>query len=211
MQRLITVMAVLLGTACGESDVTRSGTEITTGASSWKPSDNERQVCRFEISRPPEAMRLFRITTAGGGRTCFSNGRVIVIIPKVPSGCLQLVQGEYDILTVVSQFDAESEYTRCSALSLDADVTHNPAIVFTRSNGSDEVNDAFMDFSMDLGALISNDGLQVTYFSPGGTETCLEGPDIDRVRQHIKSSQIVDPAHIREFVSPQGCDRSERK
>ena len=209
MQRLIIAAMIFLGVSCREKD---HEPVLAASASSVLAADEAHPVCRFEITKPPEAMRLFAVTTQGGGRTCYSTDRVILIVPKPASGCLQLGQHEYDNVRVVPRLEAEGEYVRCSALSLDVEAPKNPALIFTRSNNEDEeINDAFIDFSLDLGALISNDGLPATYYLPGGPEICIEGPNLEELRRHIRASQIVDPAHIHESVRPEGCGRSAHR
>ncbi len=210
MYRLVFSVLALLGVSCGDGkSVTTNNIGEAVKEARGQESVDGRQVCRYQLNSFPQTKRLFEITTQGGGRTCYSGRHVVVIMPKGIAPCEALLPVTYERVDIVTPMAAETEYVRCSALSADSTHAIQSAIVFTKSRDNDQdVADAFLDFSLDLAALISNDGLPATYYYAGGGEICVESAHLDRVREQIREFQIVDPDHIREVLRPEGCGRA---
>lgn len=136
-------------------------------------------------------MRLFDYTASAGGRTCYEDGKTILLLPTRTSVCS--APGEFDVESVqaISAPEAEEQYLVCSAVFSPREGAAGNSLVYRPSNKATEEDEGFfLQFGLDMGALVSNDGLPISAYFMQEYEVCVETDVPTEVDRRVRESDI---------------------
>lgn len=149
-------------------------------------------ICRYEIVDLPPVLSVFEFTLEEGGLTCFTGDHGVLFVPQREANCPQ-PPGVPTSPRALSQNEAAAEYLRCSAMASPPSSRSSELTIYRPNPAHTGSNDTFIDFFLDVGALVGNDMLPVTLLVQKGYVLCMESPDARRVARRITEADIAEP------------------
>lgn len=151
------------------------------------------RVCKYVLSRRPPTARLLDYTASAGGRTCYQNGTTILFLPARGPSCKAPAAFDVERSHGLSASEAEKQYISCSALFTPRHGETGQSVIYRPSDKATEEDDGFfIQFGLDMGALVSNDGLPVSAYQVEEYEVCVETDVPAEVDRRVRESDIVN-------------------
>lgn len=172
------------------------------GAEEVKSTPNIIDVCVYEPELNVPALELLHMTAENGGRTCYFEGKKMVFIPSNNSKCDAIEN--LSLKSMLSVSEATDWFSACSAVSRNS-ISGERSIYFTYNGNKNVKESDFVDFGMDLKALVTNDALEVSHFGQYGNIICMESSDPYKVQRHINDSGVFVPETATIHFDERGC------
>ena len=203
------LVATLLLFACGDGDVP---TDSSRQQAEQISEEQERiflpspaqTACRFRVEAQFEPMVLFDYTVSQGGRTCYSDGGIDIFIPAENDVCRLPSWSQGAEVATMDVNEAERQFMSCTAIFSEPGRTSTGVIILSPKSTSFDMNDIDI-LHRDIQALISNDGLAVTYEGRLSQYICLEASEPDSVVSHILGADMVPTDEIGHRVAWGTC------
>jgi hypothetical protein len=144
-------------------------------------------ICRYEFSDRVKPFAIFELTQSEGVQTCFSNGKGRAFVPLRRDRCPTVLGLEG---TQTNRAAAEDEFFRCSAAYQPSSRSETDVVLY-RPHPTYEGDADFLQFGLDVGALVTADMLPATHLAFAGDAVCLEGPNGREIVQHIAQADIA--------------------
>ena len=158
-------------------------------------------VCRSTASALPPAMALADFVIAEGGRTCFGGGEGVLFVPVRDNGCAQPETLGFSPPVEVSHRQAQSEMLRCQAAYLPSAEEPTGVLIFSPTPAAID----FLEFGLDMGALVVFDMLPVTHFGAANGVICMEALDPQAVAERVTSADIAMPDEFNVEIARGSC------
>lgn len=160
--------------------------------------------CRFRVDAQFEPMVLFDYTVSRGGRTCYSDGGTDIFIPAENDVCRLPSWSAGSEVVTMDMSEAERQFMSCTAIFSGPGRTTTGVILFSPKSASFDMSDIRL-LHRDIQALITNDGLAVTYEGRLSQYICLEASEPDSVVSHILGADIVATDEIGHQIARGTC------
>lgn len=158
-------------------------------------------ICRYRFADPVQPLAILETVLAEGGQTCFSDGVGLLFVPRRLDHCPSILRTEG---TSIKRPAAEHEFVRCAAIAQPSSIAATDVVIFRPNPADDEATD-FMAFALDVGALATADMLPATHFGATGSVVCLEGPNGQRIADHVAAADIVGKEQVTVVVTRGTC------
>lgn len=158
-------------------------------------------ICRYRFADPVQPLVILETVLAEGGQTCFSDGAGLLFVPRRLNHCPSIL-GTGGVS--IKRAAAEQEFIRCAAIAQPSSAATTDVVIF-RPNPTYDGTQDFMAFALDVGALATADMLPATHFGATGGVVCLEGPDGQRIADHVADADIVSSEAVTVSVMRGTC------
>lgn len=163
-------------------------------------------ICRLVAPSETRPGALAEVTIEHGGRTCFKSDTVVLFVPSMDGGCDFLSGLNPTDIRVVEDSLASHEFLSCNAFVRPSSSQTSHSITYVRSDeATDSEIDLFRDFSLDLIALTTNDGLPITHYAMFEKMICMETSDPARAMSHIDQLLTYERGTIERHVDTRPC------
>lgn len=158
-------------------------------------------ICRYRFDDAVQPLAILETVLTEGGQTCFSEGAGLLFVPRRLDHCpsVRSIHG-----TSTERAVAEQEFLRCTAISRPSS-TNETDVVVVRPNPNYGGTVDIMAVALDVGALVTADMLPATHFGAMGDIICLEGPNGQRIAEHVKSAGVVAAEAVTVSVTRGTC------
>jgi len=159
------------------------------------------RVCRSTVTSLPPAMALADFIIAEGGRSCFAGGVGVLFVPVRDSGCAQPEIPGFSQPVEVSHRQAQTEMLQCQAAYLPS--ADEPTGVLILSPTPTSID--FIQFGLDMAALVVFDMLPVTHFGVANGVVCMEATSPEAVAERVTSADIATPDEFNVEITHGSC------
>lgn len=169
-------------------------------------ASSEQRLCRYSSSGAHRPMQILRFTQDHGGRTCVQAGRTTLYIPTRDVNCKDFPQIKFINGDLISLEEGTSEFFSCSASTRISGSANVPSLFYViDENAPSEIKHDFLLVALDIGALVTNDGLQVEHFGMFGRIICMETGTPEAVIAHMQAAGVVKLPYVATEVSEETC------
>lgn len=164
------------------------------------------RICKYRLEHMPTPLQLFDYTASVGGRTCYQDGQIVLFLPALGETCD--LRPDYIAVDGVSmpRGEAERQYIKCSPLNLRTEDAKASVILRPSDKATEEDEGFFLQFGLDVGALVSNDGLPVTGYLMEEYRICLETDRAAEVVRRIREADVVNFEFVTTAFSTEPCE-----
>lgn len=157
-------------------------------------------------------MQLLRMTQANEGRTCVQDNKIVLFVLDRGTSCKAALDQSFKLEQRISIDAGTNQYLECSAVTRRSGLTDVSSLSYIL----DAVHDANMEeefslLSLDLRALVTNDGLRVDHFGSFDRMICMETAAPEAILDHIRDAGAAQLPFVRVEISEENCQGVSRR